>query len=338
MSDKRGIVLVNLGSPDSTDEDAVRRYLHEFLMDKYVIDAPWPIRKFVVCATVLPTRPAESAKAYKKIWWEEGSPLKVLSARLADDLRGQVAEPLEMVMRYQNPSMESGILSLVRDQGVTDILLVPLYPHHAMSSVTTTVKEAERVLARHCPGVSMSVLPPFYDASAYIDGLVAAAAESLVDYDHLLFSFHGLPERHIHKADPTGSHCLKSATCCETASPAHATCYRHQCFRTAQEFVKSAGIPDGKWSVSFQSRLGRDPWLLPSTDQEVPRFAQSGVKRLAVICPAFVTDCLETLEEIAIRAREEFLEAGGDDLWLVPCMNTHPTWVKGLASMLSSAE
>ena len=148
-------------------------------------------------------------------------------------------------------------------------------------------------------------------------------------YDHLLFSFHGLPERHLRKSDPTGRHCLAAENCCTTASPAHATCYRAQCFKTVAAFVKQAGVPEGKYSISFQSRLGRDPWLKPYTDFELPRLAQSGVKKLLVMCPAFVSDCLETLEEIGLRGRETFLEAGGTEFALIPCLNEHPLWLDG---------
>ncbi|HTV75523.1 MAG TPA: ferrochelatase, partial [Candidatus Baltobacteraceae bacterium] len=174
----------------------------------------------------------------------------------------------------------------------------------------------------------------YFDDADYIAALVASAAEFLKqDYDHLLFSFHGIPERHIKKSDTTGCHCLATPDCCETPSPAHATCYRAQCFKTAALFIEKSGMPAGKWSVSFQSRLGKDPWLKPYTDYELPRLAQEGKKRMLVICPAFVADCLETIEEIGMRGCEDFMKASGKDFTRIPCMNEHPLWISALEKM-----
>src|SRR2546430_8824841 len=237
-------------------------------------------------------------------------------------------------MRYQNPSIESAIRSLDR-QGVTDLLLIPLFPHYAMSSFETAVERVKEVLAKRAPGISLTVTPPYYNQPDYIEALVASASDCLVrDYDHLLFSFHGLPERHMRKADPTGCHCLVVENCCQLSSPAHDTCYRAQCFKTVEAFVKRANLI--KYSVAFQSRLGREPWLKPYTDHELVRLAQGGVKNLLVICPAFVSDCLETLEEIAMRGRETFVQAGGRDLTLIPCLNEHPLWIAMLEKLIAA--
>jgi ferrochelatase len=204
-----------------------------------------------------------------------------------------------------------------------------------MSSFETAVERVKEVAAAFSPGMRITVQPPFYSDADYIQALVASATPYLEKgFDHLLFSYHGVPERQIKKSDPTGCHCLATASCCETPSPAHATCYRHQCFRTTAEFVKRANIPANKYSVSFQSRLGGHPWLKPYTDFEIPRLVQNGVKRMLVICPSFVSDCLETLEEIGIRGRESFLEAGGSDFALIPCLNEHPLWIDALKAML----
>jgi ferrochelatase len=182
--------------------------------------------------------------------------------------------------------------------------------------------------------MKVTVQPPYYNSPDFIAALVASAAELLKqDYDHLLFSYQGIPERHLHKSDPTGCHCLKVENCCEVASPAHATCYRAQCFATTREFVKLAGIPKEKYSISFQSRLGKDPWLKPYTDYELVRLAQEGKKRMMVICPAFVADCLETIEEIGMRGCEDFLKASGKEFTRIPCMNEHPMWVTALENM-----
>jgi len=330
---KQGVLLVNLGSPDSPSVRDVRRYLREFLMDGRVLDVGYLPRFLLVHGCILPFRPKQSAEAYHKIWWKEGSPLVVISQRVCAEIQKRVSVPVELAMRYQNPSIASALSSLAR-QGVDELLVIPLFPHYAMSSFETAVEEVKR-LAAGVRITNISVAAPFYDQPEYISALVASARPYLDrGYDHLLFSFHGLPERHLRKSDPTGCHCLTVPDCCNVPNPAHATCYRAQCFKTVQAFVKQAGVT--RYSTSFQSRLGRDPWLRPYTDHELIRFAQQGVKRLLVICPAFVSDCLETMEEIGLRGRDSFIEAGGQDLTLIPCLNEHPLWLAALANMITA--
>ena len=332
MTDK-GVLLVNLGSPDSPAVPDVRRYLREFLMDGRVLDAPWLIRFFVVHALILPFRPKQSAEAYHTIWTREGSPLVVISRQVQAAL--QVATPITvaLAMRYQNPSIEAVVAALSRG-GVKELLLIPLFPHYAMSSYETAVERVRTVLARRAAHIRLTIQPPYYDRDDYVDALVANSREHLESgYDHVLFSFHGIPERHLRKSDPTGRHCLESQDCCRRASPALDTCYRAQCFRTVEAFVHKAGVT--RHSISFQSRLGRDPWLKPYTDLELDRLAREGVRRLRVLCPAFVSDCLETIEEIGIRGRKTFLAAGGTDFALIPCLNLHPSWIKTLENMVN---
>jgi ferrochelatase len=313
----------------------VRKYLREFLMDGRVLDVAWPIRFCVVHFAILPTRPRESARAYEKIWTKDGSPLVVTSKHVQAALQQRVSLPVELAMRYQTPSIENAVRNLAA-KGADDVLLIPLFPHYAMSSFETAVARVREVAAKLAPQMELTVQPPFYDAPEYIAALAASAANYLEpDYDHLLFSFHGIPERHLRKSDPTGCHCLTAPDCCETASPARATCYRAQCFRTAAAFVEKAGVPAGKYSVSFQSRLGNEPWLKPYTDYELPRLAQEGKKRMLVICPAFVSDCLETIEEIGMRGCEQFLRAGGREFTRIPCMNEHPLWIAALEKMIA---
>ena len=328
----KGVLLVNLGSPDSASVGDVRRYLNEFLMDGRVIDTPWLLRRFIV-GMILINRPKQSAQAYEKIWTPEGSPLIVTSRHVQEKLQERVDVPVELAMRYQNPSIASAIRKL-RERGVDELFLIPLFPHYAMSSYETAVVRVKEVAAKLAPQMKIVVQPPYFDAPDYIAALVASAEDYLeAGYDHLLFSFHGMPERHLKKSDPTGRHCLTVPNCCEVASPAHATCYRAQCFKTVAAFVKQAGVPAGKFSVSFQSRLGRDPWLKPYTDFELAELPKRGVKKLLVICPAFVSDCLETLEEIGIRGRETFLSAGGKEFAQIPCLNEHPLWIAALEKM-----
>lgn len=332
---KQGVLLVNLGSPDSTAVGDVRRYLRQFLMDGRVIDAPYPIRFCIVNFLILPTRPRQSAEAYEKIWRSDGSPLVAMGKTVRTGLQQRVPLPVELAMRYQNPSIESAIANLVR-AGVEDLVLLPLFPHYAMSSFETAVERVKSVLRKRASGMHLRVVPPYYNHPDFIKALAASAQPYLEhDYDHLLFSFHGLPERHLRKSDPTKKHCLATPDCCSKPSPAHATCYRAQCFQTAKAFVHETGVPDGKYSVSFQSRLGRDPWLQPYTDLEIERFPSKGIKKLLVMCPAFVADCLETLEEIGLRAQESFRQAGGAELTLVPCLNNHPRWLDALQTLVT---
>jgi ferrochelatase len=329
----RGVLLVNLGSPDSTSVGDVRRYLNEFLMDGRVIDTPWLLRRFIV-GMILINRPKESAHAYEKIWTKDGSPLVATSRRTREKLQELVTVPVELAMRYQNPSIEGAVQKLAA-QKIDDVLLIPLFPHYAMSSYETAVERVKTVAKKLAPQMKIIVQPPYFDSPDYIAALVGSAKSHLeTGYDHLLFSFHGIPERHLRKSDPTHCHCLTKENCCEVSSPAHATCYRAQCFKTVAAFVKLAGIPKEKFSVSFQSRLGRDPWLKPYTDFELAELPRRGVKKLLVICPAFVSDCLETLEEIAMRGKETFLSAGGKEFTQIPCLNEHPLWISALEKMI----
>lgn len=332
------LLLVNLGSPASTSVADVRSYLNQFLMDPYVIDLPWPVRRLLV-SLILIKRPEQSAHAYASIWWEEGSPLVVLSQRLQQQMKAQWTQgPVELAMRYGEPSIATCLLKLVA-AGHKRITLAPLYPQFADSTTTTVIEEAKRVIREKKLNVQLSVLQPFYDQPEYLNALVESAKPHLLqDYDHLLLSFHGLPERHLTRLDPTGSHCFKNEDCCKNASPAVlATCYRAQCLRTAALFAERMGLPDGKWSVSFQSRLGKAKWIEPYTEARLDELGKSGVKKLLVMCPAFVADCIETLEEIGDRGKEQFREAGGEELVLVPCLNDDPHWAKALATLCERA-
>jgi ferrochelatase len=303
-------------------------------MDGRVLDVNWFARFCIVHFAILPSRPKQSAEAYHKIWTQAGSPLIAISRNVQSKLQSRVKEPVELAMRYQNPSIPVAIRKL-KEKGVDDLLVVPLFPHYAMSSFESAVERVKEVAAQEAPGMKLRIQSPFFDDPHYITALVASAQEYLDrGYDHLLFSFHGVPERQLRKSDPTGCHCLSRADCCEVASPAQATCYRAQCFKTVAAFVAKAGLPKEKYSVSFQSRLGRTPWLKPYTDFELPALAQRGVKRLLVLSPAFVSDCLETIEELGMRGRETFLSAGGKEFTLIPCLNEHPLWLDALEQMI----
>lgn len=331
----RGVLLINLGSPKSPAVADVKRYLREFLMDGRVIDSPWAVRYPLVNWMIIPRRAHQSAEAYASIWTRAGSPLVVTSQNVAEELRRRVDVPVELAMRYQEPSVAEAVNNLVY-QGVTEMFVIPLFPHFAMSSFETAAKRAIEVAFEQAPHMKVRVAEPFYDEPDYIEALVASAKAYLKPDTHLLFSFHGLPERHLRKADPTGKHCLTKENCCEEPNPAHRTCYRAHCYKTVASFAKEAGLARANYTVAFQSRLGREQWMKPYTDLELSRLPKEGIKKLAVICPAFVSDCLETLEEIGMRGRKIFLANGGEEFTLIPCLNEHPIWIQALEKKINA--
>ncbi|TYP97014.1 ferrochelatase [Tenacibaculum adriaticum] len=333
----KGVLLVNLGSPDSTDPKDVKKYLGEFLMDERVIDVPLWLRTFIVKGIILNTRPKKSAAAYKKIWWKEGSPLIVLSERLQAKVQAKTELPVALAMRYGKPSIKTRLQELY-DKGVKDVLLVPLYPQFAMATTETIVVLAEKLRKQHFPDMKITDIPAFYNKPEYIKALSNSIKDYLADkeYDEILFSYHGVPERHIYKSDITKSHCKIDGSCCNTPSKAHEFCYRQQCYQTTKNVMNELGLNESQVSTSFQSRLGVDPWLQPYTDRTLVKKAeQEGVKKLAVVTPAFVSDCLETLEEIAMEGKHEFLEAGGEEFHMVPCINDNAEWVDVLAGWIN---
>jgi protoporphyrin/coproporphyrin ferrochelatase len=329
---KQGVLLVNLGSPASPSSPDVRRYLREFLMDPRVIDLPYPARFALVNGIIAPFRAGRSSEAYSKIWTEAGSPLVSISRRLAAQLEHQLGMRVGIAMRYGQPAI-AGVLEKLSLDGVRQLVVIPLFPHYAMSSYESAVLKVRQAAAEITPWMSLTVVPPYFDDPDYVQALVAASGPYLSPDAHVLFSFHGVPERHIRKTDPSGCHCLQVPGCCETPSPARETCYRSQCLATLKAFASRAGLLPGTYSFSFQSRLGRDRWLAPATQDQLVHLARSGVRKLAVICPAFTVDCLETIEEIGIRGKEIFMAEGGAEFHLVPCLNDHPVWVKTLASL-----
>jgi ferrochelatase len=334
---KTGILLINLGTPEAPTTGSVRRYLREFLGDPRVIDLPAIPRALLLNLAILPTRPRQSAALYRNIWTEEGSPLLVHSNALRDAVARELGESyaVELGMRYGNPSLESA-LGKLRAQGVDQICLAPLYPQYSASSTGSALARSMELLTSTWDVPSVTTLKPFYDDPRFIDAFIAVSRPALGAFnpDHVLFSFHGLPERQIHKSDPTGNTCLVGEHCCDLIHDGNQHCYRAQCFATARALCQGLSLPNEQVSVAFQSRLGRTPWIHPYTDELLDQLAEDGVKKIAVLCPAFVADCLETLEEITIRAGEQWKAKGGEELRLIPSLNAHPDWVKGLASML----
>ena len=333
----KGILLVNLGSPESPEPQDVKKYLGEFLMDERVIDVPLWARNLLVKGIILNTRPKVSAKAYKKIWWEEGSPLIVLSERLKTKMQKQTALPIGLAMRYGSMTIKKGMQELV-DKGVDEVLLFPLYPQFAMATTETILVLAENIQKEHFPNLTLDSVPAFYNKPDYIEVLSNSIAKHLkaVNYEHLLFSYHGVPERHIRKRDITKSHCKIDGSCCATPSKAHEFCYRHQCLEVTRLVGEKLQLKTGSFSTSFQSRLGFDPWLQPYTDRTIERLGKEGVKNMAIVTPAFVSDCLETLEEIAMEGEEIFHEMGGQQFTTIPCLNDDDEWVALLVKWVNT--
>ena len=334
---KRGIILMNLGSPDSTEVKDVKKYLDEFLMDEKVIDKSWLFRALLVKGIIVPFRAPKSAKAYKTIWTYEGSPLVVFTKQLQHALQNEVEEPVEIAMRYGNPSPEAAFNTLLkREPGIEEVIALPLYPHYAMSSYETAVEYAKDIYKKKKYSFKLTFIKPFYNEPNYLNALSQNIKPYLAkEYDHLLFSYHGVPGRHIRKSDITLCHCLQTDNCCEVASPAHEFCYRHQVITTTKLVTEALNIPKSKYSISFQSRLGKG-WLTPFTDIRLEQFPAEGVKKLLIVCPTFVSDCLETLEEIAVRGKEIFMQAGGESYKMIPCLNTNPLWVKTIAGWIEN--
>ena len=341
MSEPTGVLLVNLGTPDAPTPAALRRYLREFLMDGRVIDLPTVARWLLVPGVILPRRPRRSAAAYRAIWSEAGSPLLVHSQALAGELQTALGPDyrVELGMRYGTPSMAEALDRLL-DAGVADggLVLAALFPHKAEATTGSGLALSEELFAER--GLAPPrVVPPFYAEPGFARAWRAATGDTLRAFapDHVLLSYHGLPERQVQAADATGKHCLRTADCCAQAGPAAANCYRAQCLATTHALIPALQLEPDQVSSSFQSRLGRTPWIRPYTDEVLPQLAESGVRRLAVACPSFAVDCLETLEEIGIRAREQWLGLGGEAFELLPCPNAQPVFAAALAEWVRSA-
>lgn len=331
---KIGVLLSNIGSPKSYDVEDVKKYLQNFLMDKDVINLPFPLRWLLVNGLIVPRRAPHSAKNYQKVWIEKkGSPLTVYTQEFAQQLQKELGPEyvVKIGMRYAEPTMKKALQDFAEAQ-VSRLVLAPLFPQYAEATTESSLKEIKRLMKNLNLSLPTKSLPPFYDEDAFIKPSVRMIRDTLKDKkpDHYLFSFHGLPESHVRKIEG----CLISEGCCFEQEACAKNCYRAQCFKSATDIAESLNIPDSHWSVSFQSRLGRAEWLKPSTDHTLEVLAKTGKKNIAVICPSFVADCIETLEEIGLGGQEIFQEHGGQDYTLVPCLNADREWTQGFADLI----
>lgn len=302
---------------------------------------PAPLRWALLELVILPFRPRRTAAAYRAIWTPQGSPLMVHSATLREGVAKALGEAfrVELGMRYGEPSIESALAALDR-AGVDRIVVLPLFPQYASSVTASAAAEVTRVLDRGGDYPTLELLGAFYDEPEFAQSWASLARPELEAFrpDHVLFSFHGLPEDQIRASDRRGGHCLASPDCCSAPAADLARCYRAQCFRTAENLRAALGLEREQTSSAFQSRLGPTPWIQPFTDEALPRLRERGVQRLAVFCPSFVADCLETLEEVGIRLREQWRELGGEALWLAPCLNGDPRFAEAIAAWIRRRE
>lgn len=333
---KTGLLLMNTGSAAAPNAPETRRYLQQFLMDPRIIDIPTWKRWLIVNCFILPFRPKQTAKAYQAIWTDRGSPLIAFSQDFAIAIQEKLPEyAVELGMAYGKPSIQDGIQALMA-QDVERIILAPMFPQYASATTGAVLQNAYKFCGEGWNVPSVEVLPPFYADAGFLEAWVELAQEHLAAFkpDHILLSFHGLPVRQIKKSDPGGKHCLCSETCCDVQVPENRYCYKRQCTETARALAEKLNLKDNEYSFTFQSRLGRDPWLEPATDKSIVELAKKGVKRLAILSPAFVADCLETLEELGMQGKEHFLEHGGEELLLVPSLNAHPKWVDAFVKIV----
>ncbi len=344
----QGIMLLNLGTPSAPETGAVRRYLRQFLSDPRVMDISPIGRFFLLNLIILPFRSSKSAEAYRLVWTDQGSPIICHGEKLTELVQQRLnskqpgAYKVKLAMRYGEPSIQR-VMREFRDEGIDAIKVVTLFPQYASATVGSAMEEVYRVANLEWNMPVITATPAYYDHPGYI-GAFADVTKTAVDsdnYDYYLFSFHGLPERHIRKADAEDNpgqpeHCLADGSCCECITSRNRNCYRAQCYATARGIARKLKLEDGTWSVSFQSRLGREAWIPPYTDKKIEELAQNGIKSLAILSPAFVADCLETLEELGIRGKESFLEAGGEKFKMIPSLNTNPKWVETVIELATT--
>lgn len=331
---KKGVLLVNLGTPDAPTYGAVYRYLKQFLMDRRVIDINPIARTLLVKGIIAPFRSNGSAKLYQQLWTEEGSPLKIFGYKLKEGVQEMLGEEyiVELAMRYQNPSIEAGLQKL-KEAKVTEIIVFPLFPQYSSACVGSVHDEVMRLVRKDWNIPVIKFVGSYYDHPKVIDAFEARGRQYNVDdYDFVIFSYHGIPERQIYKGDDF-NHC-KLGECCNCITLENQYCYRAHCFATTRAIVERFNLPKDKYTTCFQSRLGRDPWLQPYTSDIVEQLAKEGKKNVLVYCPAFVADCLETTIEIGVEYMEEFEEVGGEHLQLVEGLNDHPLWIEAVSYII----
>lgn len=336
---KTGVLIVNLGTPDSPAVPDVRKYLREFLMDGRVIDISYVSRFLLVNGIIAPFRAPKSAKIYKQLWTETGSPLKYYGQIVEKELQKQLGDEyvVKLAMRYQSPSIDAG-LNEFQKLGLTDIVVVPFFPQYASASTGSVYEKVMDIVKSWEVIPAIRFVNRFLEHPKFIEGFAQIARKYMAayDYDHFLFSYHGLPQSQIRKGDITKTVC-QFGECCGTFHALNQHCYRAQCFQTTRLLVKALGIPEGKYTTCFQSRLGSDPWIKPYTDDIIKELPGKGIKSVLAFSPAFVADCLETTIEVGVEYKELFEQAGGGHWQLVESLNDSPIWIETLVDLVKTA-
>ena len=338
MKIKEAVLLVNLGSPKELNKKSVRKYLNVFLSDDYVVDIPKVLQQLLLKLFILPFRPKQTLHAYEQIWTDEGSPLIISTFKIKEKLIKKTGWHVEIAMRYESPSIENALRNL-KANGFNKIYVVPLYPHNAMATTITTQVEVEKLANEIIPKAELFFIKPFYNNDKYIKAVSNKVREYITTekFDKLVFSYHGIPKRQAKKTDETGSHCFSNKECCEVDELGSADCYKAHTVQASIKIAKELGLKSTDWEIAYQSRIGPG-WLTPFTDKRLEVLPDEGAKSIGVLCPSFISDCLETLEEIDIRGRKTFIDAGGEKMTYIPCLNESNDTIDLLVSIVEDAK
>ena len=332
-----GILLINLGSPKKLTKKSVREYLKVFLSDDYVLDLPKILQQIILRVFILPFRPKKTLEAYELIWTPEGSPLIISTESIANKLSLKTGWDVDYAMRYEDPSIENALLNF-KSKGIYKIIVISLYPHNAMATTITTEIETRIVANKLSEDFELVFTKPFFDNEIYINAIANTIKPCIekASFDKIVFSYHGIPKRQAKKTDETGEHCFSDGNCCEIVGDGSKDCYRSHTRIASDLTAKKLGLSDDQWEVAYQSRLGPG-WLTPFTDKRLAELPEEGKKNIAVLCPSFISDCLETLEEIDIRGRKTFFDAGGKNMTYIPCLNDSEDTINLLENLVKSA-
>ena len=332
-----GILLINLGSPKKLTKKSVREYLKVFLSDDYVLDLPKILQQIILRVFILPFRPKKTLEAYELIWTPEGSPLITSTESIANKLSLKTGWDVDYAMRYEDPSIENALLNF-KNKGIYKIIVISLYPHNALATTITTEMETRIVAYKLSEDFELVFTKPFFDNEIYINAIANTIKPCIekASFDKIVFSYHGIPKRQAKKTDETGEHCFSDSNCCEIAGDGSKDCYRSHTRIASDLTAKKLGLSDDQWEVAYQSRLGPG-WLTPFTDKRLAELPEEGKKNIAVLCPSFISDCLETLEEIDIRGRKTFFDAGGEIMTYIPCLNDSEDTINLLENLVKSA-
>ena len=337
LQKNEGVLLINLGSPKELSKKSVRQYLRVFLSDDNVVDLPKFFQQFILRLFILPFRPKNTLEAYEKIWTKEGSPLIISTESIANKLTEKTGWNVEYAMRYEEPSIERALHKFKKNE-INKIYVISLYPHNAMATTVTTELETRNVAMNVSNDFELIFTKPFFDNEEYINAMVNTIRPYVENksYDKIIFSYHGIPKRQAKKTDETGEHCFSTSNCCEIENDGSKDCYRSHTRIASDLTAKKLGLEDDQWEIAYQSRIGPG-WLTPFTDKRLAKLPEEGKDNIAILCPSFISDCLETLEEIDIRGRETFLKAGGKNMTYIPCLNDSEDTINLLENLVRAS-